>query len=168
MTPDGLVIVGNTATDYETFRWTKSGGQQLLGRATLPVLGVGAGAPSVSDDGKRVSATVLCDDSTCATMGLWTEGAGWKTLVDVGRPTLPDGRMMDKAWGSAWGISGNGSTVAGLYWRNDAKTGDAHAWQWTEGKGAKDLGSGGGSRYVCVCVCVCILMCVCVCVCVCV
>ena len=55
---DGTVIVGNSLSDgaYETVRWTADTGPVWLGRATVPVLGVGAGLPGVSADGTRVSA----------------------------------------------------------------------------------------------------------------
>ena len=60
---DGTVVVGNIAGPYETFYWTAETGPLPLGRATVPVLGTGAGTPDVSADGTKVSATILSDDN---------------------------------------------------------------------------------------------------------
>ena len=49
-----------------------------------------------------------------ATQGLWTLGSGWQELMP---PLPPDGGTMTAAIGSAWEISGDGTTVVGLYWR---------------------------------------------------
>jgi len=138
---DGTVVVGNTAGAYETFRWTESDGLTLLGRATVPVLGVGAGTPDVSDDGTRISATILSDDGTLATIGRWTLGTGWEALG----PYPVDGGVIDQSIGSAWGISGDGESVVGLYWRPGAGDGSAHPCRWTETGGIVDLGTPGGS-----------------------
>jgi uncharacterized membrane protein len=140
MSPDGSVIVGNTNGDYETFRWTSSTGIVPLGRATVPVLGSGAGAPEVSDDGTRISATILGEDGTYMTQGVWTLGAGWTETMP---PPPPTGGLLDNAYGSAWGISGDGNTVVGLYWRPGQTDGTAHASAWTEATGTVDMGSSG-------------------------
>jgi uncharacterized membrane protein len=143
---DGTVVVGNTVGDFETFRWTAETGIVRLGRASVPVLGVGAGGPDVSADGSRVSATILGADSTYVTQGVWTEGAGWQETMP---PLPPDGGLIDNAYGSAWGLSDDGQTLTGLYWRpgHGGPGGDglAHASAWTEPTGVVDLGSGGGN-----------------------
>jgi len=141
MSSDGRVIVGNDGT-YETNRWTADGGLVNLGRGTWAALGRGAGAPQVSDDGTRVSATILSDDGQYVTPGVWTEGLGWDAFM----PPLPaDGGVIDQAYGSAWGISGDGQTVVGLYWRNTNVGGIAHAMRRVGNAIVEDLGSGGGS-----------------------
>ena len=105
----------------------------------MPVLGTGAGAPDVSADGTRISATILGDDGTYATQGVWTLGSGWQECMP---PIPPDGGLLDNAYGSAWGISDDGSALVGLYWRpGNAETGLAHASIWTENDGVVDLGS---------------------------
>jgi uncharacterized membrane protein len=142
MTPDGSVVVGNTQGNYETFRWTQSTGVVNLGRGTVATLGVGAGLPGVSADGTRISATILDDSATAATQGVWTLGSGWKQIMP---PTLPDGGILDQSYGSAWSISGDGSTVTGLYWRPGQTGGLAHASRWTQASGVSDLGSLGGA-----------------------
>ena len=134
---DGSVVVGNSNFDYETYRWTSETGIQLLGRATVPVLGTGAGGPDVSDDGQFLSASILSRDETYMTPGRWSADSGWEETMP---PTPPDGGLMDNAYGSAWGISGDGSTVVGLYWRPGQPGGSAHALSWTLEGGPVDLG----------------------------
>lgn len=142
LSADGAVVVGNTAGDFETFRWTPGDGLVRLGRGTVGVLGTGGGTPGVSDDGTRVCATILGADSTYSTQGLWIQGSGWQELMP---PTPPDGGLLDQSYGSAWAVSGDGSSVIGLYWRPGAPGGSAHATRWTAGSGVVDLGSGGRS-----------------------
>ncbi len=139
---DGSVVVGNTEGAYETFRWTALDGIVPLGRASVPVLGVGAGGPDVSADGTMVSATIIGEDLTYVTQGRWTLGSGWEETMP---PTPPDGGLMDNAYGSAWGLSEDGQTLVGLYWRPGQPGGSAHASRWTPATGVVDLGSGGGS-----------------------
>lgn len=139
---DGQVIAGNTLGTYETCRWTRAGGLVPLGMSSVAVLGRGAGAPDISDDGARISATILGADSTYITQGLWTEGSGWQETMP---PIPPDGGLLDESLGSAWGLSGDGTTVVGLYWRPGQTDGSAHASIWSEGGVVTDLGSNGGS-----------------------
>ena len=56
---DGSVATGNTGGTFETFRWTKPTGVVPLGRATVPVIGTGAGSPDISWDRTKISATIL-------------------------------------------------------------------------------------------------------------
>ncbi len=139
---DGSVIVGNYGGNYETFRWTESTGVVLLGMSSVEVLGVGAGTPGVSDDGTKVSATILGVDSTYVTQGLWTQGVGWTETMP---PPPSDGGILDLAYGSAWALSGDGEVLVGLYWRPGQPGGSAHASWWTPNTRVADLGSNGGS-----------------------
>ena len=139
---DGSVVVGNIQGTFETFRWTQSTGVVPLGRATVPVIGTGAGTPDVSWDGTKISATIMDDTNTAGTAGRWTQGAGWQQLMP---PTPPTGGIVDSYYGSAWGMSGDGNTVTGLYWRPGQTDGIAHALRWKEGVGPSGLGSDGGS-----------------------
>jgi probable HAF family extracellular repeat protein len=144
---DGSAIAGNStfAFSYETFRWTAAGGAQLLGRATAPVLGVGAGTPDISADGTRISATVLNETSQYATIGVWTLGKGWST-AELPDDYPKDCAPLDQSIGSAWGLSGDGQSVCGLYWRGGALGGgSAHACVGTTASIA-DLGSLGANR----------------------
>ena len=135
---DGRVVVGNVTFDgsYETFRWTAATGVVRLGRATVPIIGTGAGSPDCSDDGSRVSATIINQAGTTATLGLWTDGQGWQVLVP---PTGPNGIILDNSHGSAWGLSGDGSTVVGFYWKT--APGSAAAAAWTQATGIVPLGN---------------------------
>ena len=148
MSADGTVIAGNTIGDYETFRWTEADGMTPLGRATVPVLGSGAGTPDISADGTRISGTILGADSTYKTQGVWIEpGSGradpWTETMP---PPPPDGGLLDLGYGSAWGLSEDGNVLVGLYWRPGATDGSAHPSKWTEGGGPPiDLGTSGGS-----------------------
>ncbi len=136
---DGTVIAGNT-NGYEAFRWTADTGIVPLGMSSYAVLGMGAGAPDISADGTRISSTIHTADSLYVTQGLWTLGSGWQETMP---PTLPDGGTMDSAYGSAWGVSGDGETVVGLYWRPGQSDGLAHGSSWTAAGGLVDLGSAG-------------------------
>jgi uncharacterized membrane protein len=137
---DGQVVVGNTAASYEPFRWTAATGMVPLGRSSVEVLGVGGGTPGVSADGALVASTILSNDSTFATQGLWSEAEGWMQLMP---PSPPDGGLLDRSLGSVWGMSGNGEAVVGLYWRQMAPS--AKASRWTAAEGAISLGSTGRS-----------------------
>ncbi len=130
---DGSVVVGNPAGPYETFRWTAETGAVLLGQATVPVLGTGAGSPDISYDGTRISATILDETGSFATWGIWTEGLGWEELIP---PLAPDGINVDNSVASAWGLSGDGSTLTGFYWVAGA---NAQPSTWSETTGIVPL-----------------------------
>lgn len=139
---DGSVICGNSADfSYETVRWTAGSGVTFLGRATVPTLGTGAGIPDVSYDGTRITGTILSDDGTYQTQGVWTEGSGWAQVSAY----PADAGIVDSALGSAWGISGDGNSVVGLYWRAGQPGGIAHASTGSVAGGVSDLGSTGGA-----------------------
>jgi len=112
---DGTAAAGNIVGDgsYETFRWTAATGVVPLGQASVPAIGVGGGSPDISYDGRRVSASTLSSDSNL-TLGLWNEESGW----DEAFPPAPEFVMIqDQAYGSAWGLSGDGKSVVGYYLR---------------------------------------------------
>lgn len=138
---DGSVIVGNSVNDflYQQARWTRDTGFVLLGRATGPVFGTGGGAPQISYDGTRVSSTITGGNDSYITAGVWTEGQGWQEIFP---PLLPGAMLLDLSYGSSWAISGDGGTVAGLFWRDRLTFGggSAHAFSWNETDGATDLG----------------------------
>ena len=142
LSADGSVAVGNTNGVFETFRWTQATGIVPLGRATVPVLGTGAGTPDVSWDGTKVSATIIDNTNTYGTAGIWTLGSGWQQLMP---PTLPDGGVLDNYYGSGWGMSGDGKTVTGFYWRPPPATGGlVHGFRWKDGDALiTSLGSDG-------------------------
>ena len=139
MSADGSIMVGNDQL-FDSVRWTESEGIVPLGRGTSG-LGIGAGSPDISDDGSRISATITTANGMFVTQGLWSEEGGWVDLMD---PPPADGGLLDLSYGSAWGLSGNGEHVVGLYWRpgNGGPGGDglAHA-SFSTPAGVTDLGS---------------------------
>jgi len=139
---DGTVIVGNTNDDFETFRWTAESGLIPLGRATVPVIGTGAGTPDVSSDGTKISATIIDDTGAFGTQGIWDINTGWQQTMP---PTPPDGGLLDQSYGSGWGLSGDGNALVGFYWRPGQPGGLAHPSRWTQATGVVDLGTSGGS-----------------------
>jgi hypothetical protein len=50
---------------------------------------------------------------TYGTEGRWAVGSGWQELG----PVPPDGGIMDNVDPGVFGVSGDGDTVTGLYWR---------------------------------------------------
>ena len=139
---DGSVVAGNTVGSYEPYRWTLATGLVNLGRGALPVVATTAGAPGRSADGTRVASSIHTDDSTAVTAGLWTLGQGWQQLAP---PLPPGGGVVDESMASVWGMSGDGNTVLGLFWRPGGVGGSAHAFRWTQAEGMVDLGSSGRS-----------------------
>ncbi len=126
---DGSVVAGNTADgNYSAFRWTELSGAIDLGMHTGG-LAAGGGTPDISDDGLHVSATVITADSLYATQGIWTKGIGWERSMP---PIPPDGGVSGEALGSCWGLSGDGTTLTGFFWRPDhgMTDGSAHANTW--------------------------------------
>ncbi|MCC6677825.1 MAG: hypothetical protein IT436_11820 [Phycisphaerales bacterium] len=126
---DGSVAAGNVAGDgsYETFRWTAVGGVERLGRASVPVIGRGAGTPDISYDGTRVSASILSTDGYL-TQGVWDVMTGWQETM----PPLPPGAQpIDQSYGSAWGLSGDGGVVTGFFWSG----GKAQPSKWSSATG---------------------------------
>jgi len=125
---DGSVVVGNTGDgNYEAFRWTELTGTVGLGMHTGNIAS-GGGVPDVSDDGLHVSATIITADSTLATQGIWTKGIGWRRSMP---PIPPTGGTSGDGLGSCWGLSGDGTTLTGFFWRAGQTDGSAHANTWT-------------------------------------
>ena len=139
LSSDGSVAVGNTGDGlYETFRWTAATGVVRLGMSTGATIGGGAGTPDVSDDGRRVSATIITADTTYATQGIWTEGEGWVRSIP---PIPPTGGPIDNGLASCWGLSGDGRVLTGFYWRVGQPDGSAHANSWSLDDGFLALGT---------------------------
>lgn len=135
LSADGHVAVGLTNSTFDIFRWAAAGGMENIGGSTA-FLGIGAGDPRINHDGTRISATIATDDSLNITLGLWSRQAGWEQLP------MPAGSVAESAnLGSAWNVSGDGSTVVGLFWLEGAR---AHASAWSAAGGPVDLGSQGG------------------------
>lgn len=138
----GEVGVGNVVDDgsFESFRWTSADGVQRLGRATLPVIGVAAAAPKVSHYGARISASILSSDNQ-QTWGVWDSINGW---IEAMPPPPADGVIQDQRYGSAWGISGDGMTLTGLYQSNWSGPTRARPGTWSLSTGMVALPSNNG------------------------
>lgn len=144
LSADGSAAVGAANRTYEPFRWSADTGLVKLGRGTMRPLGHRSGTPTVSADGQVVSATILSDDGTMSTPGRWTVAGGWQML----RPLPADSGPMDGEDASAFGMSGDGQVVTGLYWRLGQTGGSAHAMRWTAAGGIEDMGSSGWSSRI--------------------
>ena len=127
---DGTAVAGNTAGYFDAFRWTRETGVVELGMSTSRTIGGGAGTPDISDDGLRVSATVITPDTLYTTQGIWTKGIGWEVSMP---PIPPTGGVMDNGLSSCWGLSGDGTTLTGFYWRPGFAQvdGSAHTNTWS-------------------------------------
>lgn len=110
---DGTVAAGNVVGDgsYETFRWTSAGGCERLGLATVPEIGVGGGSPDIAYDGNAISASILSSDWN-QTLGVWNINSGW---AEAFPPVPPQVFAQDQTYGSAWGLSGDGTHLTGYY-----------------------------------------------------
>lgn len=127
MSHNGQQATGQMLSNSETFYWKHGKSAQRLGRSTADVLGVVGGVPAMSADGKKIASSILSNDGTLMTSGLWSDGA-WTQLT----PPLPDDAGAgDQQDSTVWAISGDGSQVAGLYWRYGHTGGSAHPMYWT-------------------------------------
>jgi len=130
---NGQVLAGLNLNTATAFRWTQATGVVDLGR---PMIYGKAGVVSISADGSRIGATIGSLDGSYTTQGRWSQATGWQELFP---PLIPSGGSVDGTYGSAWGMSGDGQTVVGLYWRAGAGN-HAHASGWTQASGPWDLG----------------------------
>jgi len=126
-------VVTGTDGAAISFRWTQATGLVSLGRKQI--LG-GGGEPNISADGTRIAFGIGAVDSSYTTWGLWNQGSGWQELMP---PTPPGGGTVDGTYGSSYDISGDGTTVVGLYNR-PGQGNRAHAAKWTQATGVVDLG----------------------------
>lgn len=135
LSADGSVATGNTLDgNYTACRWTEAGGLVNLGQSSGELFGRTAGIPGISADGTRISGTIASLDTTIVTQGRWTLGLGWEETMP---PLPPGGLILDESTGSAWGLSGDGSTVVGFAWLDPGR---ANASAWTAAGGMVILG----------------------------
>lgn len=136
---DGAGGCGNVQGDgsYETFRWNEEEGIVRLGRSTVNAIGVGGGSPDISHDGRRISASILSSDNRM-TQGIWDQTTGW---FEVFPPMPPDGVVSDSTYGSAWGLSGDGTTITGFYYSNWSGPTRARPSSWSTVSGLTALPS---------------------------
>ncbi len=140
---NGAVGCGNVQGDgsFETFRWTSEGGIVRLGRSTVAVTGTAAGSPDISHDGTRISATILSSDNR-QTQGIWDQST--EDWFEVFPPMTPDGVISDQSYASAWGLSGDGSTITGFYYSNWSGPTRARPSTWSQSTGVVALPSNAG------------------------
>jgi probable HAF family extracellular repeat protein len=165
---DGSVIVGNTTSNSQAFRWTSAGGTEFLG--TLG--GVSSLAQDVSNDGQTVVGWAFTSSSAHRAFR-WTRSGGMQNLgtlggsASYGYATNADGsivvggsagvdgverafvwtasggmKQVDSALGqsAAFGISSDGSVIVGQTFVE----GIQKAFKWTQSGGVQMLGSFGG------------------------
>jgi len=145
LSADGSAATGTMNGTSATFRWTKEKGARPLGRNTVSHMdGQGAGIPTISDDGKTIAATIMDDTNTYGTQGRWTQGSGWQQLG----PMPADGGIMDSFDSGVFGMSGDGKTVTGLYWRPGQQGGSAHGSAWTAATGVVGMSTDGRSSRI--------------------
>ncbi|QYK53639.1 MAG: hypothetical protein KF824_01815 [Fimbriimonadaceae bacterium] len=120
---DGSVLVG--ANGISSFIWTELSGLSLI-------LGSDEGGTDISDDGQT-----MCGYSPSQGAFRWTSGVGTTFL----------GNVMGYDVSEAYGISGDGTIVAGQLKNID--DGITRAFQWIAGSGVVTLGTlpGGGNVY---------------------
>jgi hypothetical protein len=137
LSANGAAGAGNVTGDFsfETFRWTSDGTIVRLGRDTAGPIGVAGGTPDISHDGNRVSASIL-SDANLMTWGLWDINSGWTQAMP---PLPPGGVPLDASYGSAWGLSGDGTTITGLHWGEAGGFLKARASTWTMATGVVSL-----------------------------
>ena len=131
ITPDGSIIVGGLGgNDGPIFRWDVDAGTfENIG-------GFRVGTPSISDDGTKIASTVLDTDGVVKP-AIHQDGA-WTPLPPVpgSIPCTQDGPTRT---GSAWDISGDGSTVVGLSYGLECFRGGLRAFKWTAAGGSVAL-----------------------------
>lgn len=138
VSPDGKVAVGSAMNgSFGAIRWTPETGNVPLGMSSGELLGSGGGYSRMSDDGNYVCSSTVNADTTLVAPGRWVKGVGWQTLP---QPSNGSSGGTDGHLGSPYDISGDGSTVVGLFWSN---TGRGRAFKWTAAAGSVDLGGQG-------------------------
>jgi len=119
MSGDGTVVVGSL------FRWTASTG----------VVGIGGagGSTCISWDGSTIASDAVDPVSGNITAAIWQGGTSWQNLGG-----LPGQSPCGNDLSSSYGISEDGSVIAGLGWITGC---GAHAFRWEQSTGMVDLGS---------------------------
>ena len=126
VTPDGLWVVGTT--DGQVFRWSESGGVELLS----PPDWLHTSTAAVSDDGAVIVSTLLDPVANIVSPARWTEAGGWLYIGCLpGVPPTPDS---PPDCGSGYDVSGDGSKVTGLAWHGDTYDAEAFLF-WMPGPG---------------------------------
>lgn len=143
--PDGINVTGMSADG----QWIggQSAGQSRIFRFHVPTTtfeylsdpALTFGLADISDDGTRMVGNYI-NNSGIDVPGIWTEGTGWEEV-----PGIPGTTTQDNSFGGAFGISGDGSTVVGLF--NVPNPIGAQPFLWSDLGGSIALtNSGNGGR----------------------
>jgi len=132
ISPDGLVVVGNSQSvnGIEAFRWTSGGG--MVGLGDLPGGAFASSAYDASDDG-----SVIVGESVSASGNeafRWTSGGGMVGLGD-----LAGGAFVS----IARAVNSDGSVIVG----EGRSAGGQEAFRWTQGGGMVGLGELAGGIF---------------------
>jgi uncharacterized membrane protein len=131
ITADGSVVVGGLSSQNgPVFRWDLDAGTfENIG-------GFRIGTPSISDDGTKIASTEQ-DTDGIVKPAIFENGA-WTLLPPVpGSTPCNEGDQI--AAGSAWDISGDGSTVVGMNYGDQCFRGGIRAFKWTAAGGSVAL-----------------------------
>jgi len=109
ITPDGSTVVG-AVTAGTAYKWT------LADNVYQSIGGAGADQVSISDDGAKIAASARTESGVIAP-AIYENGL-WTILPLRADAVAPCGTGTRASWGSAFDISGDGSTVVGLSYRN--------------------------------------------------
>lgn len=116
--------------DNVVYKWDSATGLSAIGTVSNGFNF--AGGVSVSNDGTKISATVTNPETNINEMSLYnTVTENWSHSGGLGY-------TVDGTESSAWGISGDGSTIVGLGWNEQ---GGGNAIKWDAENGITDLGS---------------------------
>jgi len=128
LSADGSTIVGRVLGPNQLFRWTVTGGLQMI-EAIYDLSW--ANAMGVSADGSVIVGTLTYHDTqppnqAYTTAYRWTAAGGMQDIVPLGGKNA-----------QAWAVSADGSVVVGS---SHSSNGSGHAFRWTQADGMQDLG----------------------------
>jgi probable HAF family extracellular repeat protein len=126
MSGDGSVIVGFRGNFGPVFRWTAATGAVDIGGTNFLV--------AISKDGKTIVGQAA-DPRGVQSAAIWQGGKNWKTLGG-----LPNATPIDNTLSSAYGISSDGTVIAGLAYKGTEGRAP-RAFRWDAKNGMVDLGS---------------------------
>ena len=124
ITPDGSVVVGQSATGAFYWRWQVDPEPVQIGGVT---------ALAVSDDGTVIAGNMFDPDLGLLAAGRWTEATGWVSLGG--------GIGSCSSLSEVSGMTGDGKQIVGLTW----DLCNSRGFRWTEGVGLElleELGNG--------------------------
>jgi uncharacterized membrane protein len=133
ITPDGSVVVGGLGTNNgPVFRWDLNAGTaEELG-------GIVTGQVSISDDGTKIAANLRGADDVLRP-AIYENGL-WTALPPVAGAVPCNNTEAGFSYGSAYDISGDGSTVVGLsYGAGGCYSGTTRGFKWTAAGGTVQL-----------------------------